>query len=46
MVLWEIGFEKRSFPSLNEDIAADVIVIGAGITGLSAAYLLQKKGKK
>jgi len=33
------------FPSLREDITCDVLVIGGGITGLTAAYLLLKAGK-
>jgi glycine/D-amino acid oxidase-like deaminating enzyme/nitrite reductase/ring-hydroxylating ferredoxin subunit len=33
------------FPSLQENIEADVCVIGGGIAGLTAAYLLLKEGK-
>src|SRR5688500_12632100 len=32
--------------SLNENISADVCIVGAGIAGLSTAYLLAKEGKK
>src|SRR5271157_108744 len=33
-------------PSLQQDIEADVAVIGGGFTGLSAAYYLKKEGAK
>jgi glycine/D-amino acid oxidase-like deaminating enzyme/nitrite reductase/ring-hydroxylating ferredoxin subunit len=33
-------------PSLNENITADVCVVGAGITGLTTAYLLLREGKQ
>lgn len=33
-------------PSLEEDISVDVVVVGAGITGITTAYLLTKAGKK
>ena len=35
-----------AFAKLTEDVAADIVVIGAGVTGLSAAYLLAKTGRK
>jgi glycine/D-amino acid oxidase-like deaminating enzyme/nitrite reductase/ring-hydroxylating ferredoxin subunit len=34
-----------SFPRLDEDLDVDVAVVGAGITGLTAAYLLTRAGK-
>ncbi|MRX71542.1 FAD-dependent oxidoreductase [Bacillus lacus] len=43
---WREGIDFPSFPSLNNDIKTDVAVIGAGITGITAAYLLAKEGKK
>ena len=42
---WQAGFE-RNYPSLKRDIEVDVAIIGAGITGLTAAYLLSQQGKK
>ena len=35
-----------TFKPLVEDISADVCVVGAGIAGITTAYLLQKAGKK
>jgi glycine/D-amino acid oxidase-like deaminating enzyme/nitrite reductase/ring-hydroxylating ferredoxin subunit len=32
------------FPPLRQDISVDVVVIGAGSTGITAAYLLKKAG--
>ena len=32
------------YPELLEDIAVDVAIVGAGITGMTAAYLLKKSG--
>lgn len=34
-----------SFPALHADIRADVCVVGAGLTGLTTAYLLTQAGR-
>ncbi len=34
----------RRFPRLQANISVDVVVIGAGVTGITAAYLLKKAG--
>ena len=43
---WSTSATFPQFAKLAEDAAADVVVVGAGITGLSAAYLLAKAGKR
>ena len=37
---------SRNSPNSLKTSSADVVVVGAGITGLSAAYLLAKAGKR
>src|SRR5438270_3164021 len=44
--VWMGTFEVPTFSGLGSDARADVCVIGAGIAGLSTAYLLMKAGKK
>lgn len=45
--LWSDTADKpKQYQSLMADISADVCVIGAGISGLTVAYFLQKAGKK
>jgi glycine/D-amino acid oxidase-like deaminating enzyme len=46
-VLRSLWFEGRDAParaSLDRDIAADVVVVGAGIVGLTTALLLEREG--
>ncbi|HUE95912.1 MAG TPA: FAD-dependent oxidoreductase, partial [Longimicrobiaceae bacterium] len=43
--LWEATVAPIEFPALQSDITADVCVIGAGIAGLTAAYLLAREGR-
>jgi glycine/D-amino acid oxidase-like deaminating enzyme len=43
---WATSATFPQFASIAEDLVADVVVLGAGITGLSAAYLLAKAGKQ
>ena len=45
--LWKaITPESDSYPSLQGSIQVDVVVIGAGITGVTTAYELVNQGKK
>jgi glycine/D-amino acid oxidase-like deaminating enzyme/nitrite reductase/ring-hydroxylating ferredoxin subunit len=43
---WLVQFEMPRFEPLRADTTADVCVVGAGIAGMSAAYLLSSEGKK
>ncbi len=42
--LWNEHTNSFDFPTLNEDIKTEVLIIGGGITGLLTAYFLQEKG--
>ena len=42
---WIDSVEPLVFSPLNENIKTDVLIIGAGISGLSVAYVLAKAGK-
>lgn len=44
--IWKIGTRAASHPPLTGNIDADVVVIGAGITGLTAALQLAEAGKR
>lgn len=35
-----------TFDTLNEDTTTDILIVGGGISGLTTAYCLAKKGKK
>lgn len=43
--VWSSASFPASFPALSGDKKADVVIVGAGITGLSTAYHLVKAGK-
>ena len=38
--------KRKEYPKLKENIKADVVIIGGGLTGLTTAYYLTKKGIK
>ena len=44
--LWIAPRSASRFPSLARDIQVDVVIVGAGITGITAAMLLQRAGKR
>ncbi|WP_145644180.1 NAD(P)/FAD-dependent oxidoreductase, partial [Bacillus licheniformis] len=41
---WRNSTDLPSFEELSEDVKTDVAIIGGGMTGLTTAYLLTKKG--
>lgn len=41
--IWEDQIEIKEYPSLNQDISTDVLIIGGGITGILCAYELSKR---
>jgi glycine/D-amino acid oxidase-like deaminating enzyme/nitrite reductase/ring-hydroxylating ferredoxin subunit len=43
--LWKTTARVPLYPSLGADMAAEVCVIGAGISGLTTAYLLSREGR-
>ncbi|NOV02296.1 FAD-dependent oxidoreductase [Paenibacillus planticolens] len=44
--LWTATSNTPSFPKLTNDIKVDVAIVGAGISGITTAYLLSKQGLK
>jgi glycine/D-amino acid oxidase-like deaminating enzyme/nitrite reductase/ring-hydroxylating ferredoxin subunit len=43
--VWMRTTEVPQFSKLNDDIRTDVCIVGAGISGLTTAYLLTREGK-
>jgi glycine/D-amino acid oxidase-like deaminating enzyme/nitrite reductase/ring-hydroxylating ferredoxin subunit len=43
--LWEVHEAQRTFTPLAGEASADVCVVGAGIAGMTAAYLLAREGR-
>ena len=44
--VWQDSVQRSAFPRLERDVEADVAVVGAGITGVTAATLLARGGKR
>src|SRR5262249_51969670 len=43
--VWVASAQPPDYPELQTDLAADICVIGAGIAGLTTAYLLLREGR-
>lgn len=43
---WIRSTPETDYPSLNEDIKVDVAIVGGGIVGITAGFLLKKQGIK
>jgi glycine/D-amino acid oxidase-like deaminating enzyme/nitrite reductase/ring-hydroxylating ferredoxin subunit len=43
--LWSATSKEPSIPALDRNINADVCIVGAGIAGMTTAYLLAREGK-
>jgi glycine/D-amino acid oxidase-like deaminating enzyme/nitrite reductase/ring-hydroxylating ferredoxin subunit len=43
---WQFSETLPEFPSLTSDLKVDVVIIGAGLTGITAAWLLKREGVK
>src|SRR5204863_99518 len=44
--VWSASVQVPSYPRLDRDLVTDVVVVGAGIAGLSVAYHLFKSGRR
>jgi len=43
---WQLTADLPQFGKLDRDLEVDVVVIGAGLTGITAAYLFKQSGAK
>ena len=43
---WQDSASVSRYPSLDRNLTVDTVVIGAGITGLTAAYLLKRSARR
>ncbi len=43
---WRATSSLPKFPRLSKNLKVDVVVLGSGITGVTAAYLLKRAGRK
>lgn len=43
---WSDNLTKKVYPTLNQDIKTEVLVIGGGISGITVATMLKEKGLK
>jgi len=43
--LWSATSKKATFAELDRNVSTDICIVGAGIAGLTTAYLLAREGK-
>ena len=43
--IWQTDVQAPHFPALDTDLSVDVLVIGGGITGVTAALMLKRAGR-
>jgi glycine/D-amino acid oxidase-like deaminating enzyme len=43
---WSATRSLPAFPAIDRDIEVDVVVVGAGLTGITTAYLLKQEGAR
>lgn len=43
---WMASTPQTGYPALDEDITVDVAIVGGGMVGITAAYLLKREGLK
>lgn len=43
---WRTTNNLPQFPKINDNLETDIVIIGAGLTGITAAYLLSTSGRK
>lgn len=43
---WQSSASLSQFPAINSDLEVDVVIVGGGLTGITAAYLLKQAGAK
>src|SRR3954463_4565259 len=41
---WRDSASLPTFESLSHDVETDVVIIGGGLTGITAAYLMKREG--
>ena len=44
LLFWLISAPTKRFPRLQSHMNVDALVVGAGTTGITSAYLLKKAG--
>jgi glycine/D-amino acid oxidase-like deaminating enzyme/nitrite reductase/ring-hydroxylating ferredoxin subunit len=43
--IWTVTADVPEYPALSEDLSTNVCIVGAGIAGMTTAYLLAREGK-